>query len=183
MGLEDFISDNSAGPSIFIANISQDHWQSCASGPNTPESHDGHSGPWTAISKSGPDPSFVFNEDDIILARRTNRTSEGSIGDQDSGVYGIWEYNYSQAIETQSSHPWNQDYHWCVYCNDIETHYTPLYAENWDSLNFTPQILTGEDVYKLSSEHEKRYLEEILTMSDISKPTKKRLEQVLEQKS
>lgn len=178
MGLEDFTGDSAAESSVTIANISQDHWRSCASGPNTPAVHDGHTGPWTAVPGNNQTPTTVLQEDDIILARRTNRTSDGKIGSQESGVCGIWRYCRSETVDSQSDHPFGHRYRWYVYCDDIETRQSPIYNEDWEALGITPQKMTGDALYSLSPTEADHYLEAIITTATLATDTRKELQEI-----
>lgn len=182
MGLDDFTSDKTQGRTVALVNISQDHWRSCASGPFDPENHGGHTGPWTAVPQNGQNPSYVFESGDIVLARRTNRTSDGEVGDLDSGVYGIWKYKDYDNVDSQGDHPWNQRYSWYIYCEDVETRHSPIYDEDWDAIDMTPQKMTGSAVFELSAKHERNYLSEILELSSISDEAQDLLNTILDEK-
>jgi hypothetical protein len=173
MGLGEFNRTKRDGPVVAIANISQDHWRDCARGPSNPEEHSGHQGPWTAVDN--PDPSTKLKKGDIVLARKTNRLSNGQLGNEEAGVYGIWKYSTSGPVTNQEDHPWNEEYGWYLYCDEVETRYTkPIYNEDWNTISLTPQKMTGSALFtfpELSKEYQGAYLSQLIECPNISDDT------------
>jgi hypothetical protein len=102
-----WLEDTPICPDVSVINISQDHWISCKRGPQPPIDKEDEYHTWTAISGSLP---AYLNKGSVLIARRTNRNSDGSIGGEDSGVMGIWIFNRQERVKSNSDHPWDKLY-------------------------------------------------------------------------
>lgn len=169
--------DESSCPNVAVINISQDHWMACKRGPREAFERDNEYHTWTAVPGSVP---RYLNKGTVLIVRRTHRNSDGSNGDEESGVMGIWIVKKKQRVNSNENHDWNQSYSWYLHCTSIETSVNVVYQENWKKIGLEPTSMTGKAVFRLSLSQQIFYLTELVKHDRFTSETEQYLRSLLD---
>lgn len=162
-------------PKVAVINISQDHWLSCVKGPDS-EQRKGLNNTWTAISSS----NLRLERGMVCIARKTIRDSDGNKTNKKHGVMGVWILEDVEEVVNNENHPWNDTYELYLYCESLETGQDVMYKESWNTLGIDSATMTGEDIFHLRQNQQKRYLREIIKHGDLKSETAEYLQSVID---